>query len=257
MAVLRSLEQGPQSLGRVARAVTLSKPTVHRLLASLAHRQMVIQDPASGDYMLGPGSFGIADAVMRGAAGLGVLLGPALEHLRDVTGETAAVYVRAGLDRICIGQAVSLQPVRYAAHVGTAYPLHTGSMGKLLLAYSDGPERRDLLDHLRLRPVTKATIVDRARLEDELERIGRAGFATSRGERATGVASMSAPVFAADGRILAALSIIGPDTRLTEAAIARLRAPLVAAAHDVTRQVARRERARTVVGRRKVAAGVS
>lgn len=250
MAVLHALEQGPRSLGRVAREVSLTKPTVHRLLGSLSHRQLVIQDPATGDYMLGPGSIGVADAAMRGAAGLGVFLTPALERLRDATGETAALYVRAGLDRVCIGQAPSSQPVRYTAHVGAAYPLHAGSMGKLLLAFSEETERADLLQRLELRPVTTGTIVDRRRLEADLLRIRRSGVATSRGERATGVASMSAPVLASDGRVLAAMSIVGPDTRLTDAVMARLRSPLVSAARDVTRQIARRDRTWSVVGPR-------
>ncbi|HZP96388.1 MAG TPA: IclR family transcriptional regulator [Candidatus Limnocylindria bacterium] len=255
IAVLRALEQGPQSLGRVAQRAGLSKPTVHRLLASLAHRQMVIQNAATGDYMLGPGSLGIADAVMRGVAGLGVFLGPVLDHLGDVTGETVAVYVRAGLERICIGQVPSTQPVRYTAHVGAAYPLHAGSMGKLLLAYGGDAELRELLDRLPLQALTKATITDRARLEDELAQIRRRGYATSRGERAAGVASMSAPIFAADGRILAAIGIIGPDTRLTDEVMARLRPPLLAAAQEVTRQVAGGGRTWSGVAHRKARAG--
>lgn len=242
VTVLRALEHGPQSLGRIALRAGLSKPTVHRLLASLGHRQMVIQDPATGDYMLGPGSVGIADAVMRGVAGLGVFLGPVLERLSDVTAETVALYVRAGLERICIGQVPSPQPVRYTAHLGAAYPLHAGSMGKVLLAYAEDGERRELLDQLPLRALTKTTVTSRAALEDELELVRRRGYATSRGERALGVASMSAPIFAGDGHILAALSIIGPETRLTDQVVGRLRPPLLAAAQEVTRQVAGRGR---------------
>src|SRR5216117_3224307 len=53
--VLLVLGDGPQSLGRIAMRARLTKPTAHRLLASLAHRQMVIQDTSTGDYLLGPG----------------------------------------------------------------------------------------------------------------------------------------------------------------------------------------------------------
>src|SRR5258708_1156877 len=153
--VLLVLGDGPQSLGRIAERARLTKPTAHRLLASLAHRQMVIQDRATGDYLLGPGVLAIADAVMRGAAGLGVLVGPVLTRLAVGTGETAALYVRAGLERMCVGQVPSPQPVHFAAHLGASFPLHTGSMAKLPLASSDDPERAQLLDLLPPRPVTK------------------------------------------------------------------------------------------------------
>lgn len=236
--ILLVLENGPHSLGRVAERAALTKPTAHRLLASLAHRQMVIQDPATGDYLLGPGTFGIADAVMRGVAGLGVLVGPVLERLSAATGETVALYVRAGVDRICIGQVPSPQPVRYTAHVGAATPLHSGSMGKLLLAYVEDEERRHLLDQMPLEAITERTITDRRALEEELELIRRRGHAVSRGERAIGVAAMSAPIFGADGRILAALSVLGPDSRLTDAAMSKLRPSLLGAAQEITQQVA-------------------
>ena len=240
------LEDGPQSLGRIAQRARLTKPTAHRLLASLAHRQMAMQDPASGDYLLGPGVLALADAVMRGVAGLGVLVGPVLERLAAATGETVALYVRAGLERLCIGQVPSPQPVRYTAHLGAAFPLHTGSMGKLLLAYLDGDERRQLLDQMRLDALTDRTITDRKVLEAELDDIRRRGHATSRGERTAGVASFSAPIFAADGHILAALSVIGPDTRLTDTQVARMRPSLLGAAQEVTQQVAAQRRSWTV-----------
>lgn len=115
-------------------------------------------------------------------------------------------------------------------------------MGKLLLAYMDDDERRQLLDQLPLTKVTESTITDRTSLEAELEAVRRRGHAVSRGERAPGVAAMSAPIFGGDGRILAALSAIGPDTRLTDAAMARIRPALLGAAQEITQQVAAQRR---------------
>ena len=45
--------------------------------------------------------------------------------------------------------------------------------------------------------------------------VRRAGFAISHGEREDGASAVSAPIVAADGRVLAALSISGPSSRLT------------------------------------------
>lgn len=235
--ILVALEDGPRSLGRIAQGTGLSKPTAHRLLASLAYRQMVIQDPVTVEYMLGPGCLRVADAIMRGAAGIGALVMPVLESLAASSGETVALHVRAGLERICIGQLPSSQPVRYTAHIGATYPLHTGAMGKVLLAFSDDGERRELLDRLPLPALTGATITDRHQLEVEIERIRADGFSTSHGERASGVAALSAPIFGPDGRLLAALSIIGPDARLSDRVMGRLRPSLVSAALECTERV--------------------
>ena len=239
--LLLALAHGPQTLGRLAERTDLSKATVHRLLASLGHGQLAIQDPSTGDYLLGPGCFVIADAVMRGLGGLGVLARPVLERLRDTTGETVTMHVRAGSQRLCVEELVSLQSVRYTAGVGTATPIHVGSAGKLLLAYTNKDERTDLLDHSTLDPITGATITDRAELEAEVEEVRRLGYAESHGERVVGASAISAPILSSDGTILAALSILGPDGRLTQERVDEFRPAVLAAASDISDRIAAAE----------------
>jgi DNA-binding IclR family transcriptional regulator len=228
--ILVALEQGAMSLGRIAQRTGLTKPTAHRLLASLGYRQMVIQDPATLEYLLGPGCIRVADAIMRGGAGIGILVTPILESLEASTGETVALYIRAGLDRICIGQVPSRQPVRYMAHVGATYPLHAGSMGKVLLAFGDDAERHEVFQRLLLSSLTPRTVVDREQLRQQIEDIRHAGYSVSRGERTPDVASVSAPIFGPDGRLLAALAVLGPESRLSDKAIEGIRPFLLAAA---------------------------
>ena len=236
--LLLALQHGTISLGRIAQKTGLSKPTAHRLLSSLSYGQLVIQDPVTSEYMLGPGCLGIADAVMSGLGGLGPIAMPTLQQLAQDSGESTALHVRAGLQRICVEQVPSPQPVRYTARVGASNPLHAGAMGKLLLAFSDPGDVRDLLDRTTLSASTRATITDRRSLEAELSKIRNAGYATSRGEHALGVAAMSAPVLRADGTILAALSVLGPTERLTDTAMKKVRPTLLAAAEALTQRIA-------------------
>lgn len=236
--ILLALAQGPHSLARVAEATGLSKSTAHRLLASLGYKQLVVQDASNGVYLLGPGCFSLVDAVIRGLGGLGVLARPILTRLWDYTEETITLHVRVGTQRICAEEVVSPQPVRYTAGIGEATPIHSGSAGKLLLAFTEQEEREDLLDHLTLGALTDATITDRAALDEEIEKIRRRGFAESRGERVAGAAALSAPVFGADGRILAALSILGPDNRLTDVRRRELRPTIIDAAQEVSGRIA-------------------
>jgi IclR family transcriptional regulator, KDG regulon repressor len=71
--ILLALADGSQSLGRVAEKIHLSKSTVHRLLTSLAHKHLVIQDSRTGEYMLGPGCIPLVEAMASGVGGLGVI----------------------------------------------------------------------------------------------------------------------------------------------------------------------------------------
>jgi len=235
--LIAALEDGPQTLGALAASSRLSKGTAHRLLATLASARLVTQDPATATYALGPGCFAILDAVAHGAGGLGLLARTTLTELSIATGETVALYVRAGPQRVCVAQAASPQPIRYTARLGMENPVNTGAMGKVLLAFSNPRDRAEILDRLPLRAWTPSSITDRADLERQLETIRSRGIATSRGEQSAGVAAVSVPVLDPDGRLLAALSILGPDDRMSDATIASFEGPLRAAATAIERRL--------------------
>ena len=236
--LVMALEDGPRTLGTLAASSHLSKGTAHRLLATLAAAGLVIQDPATATYSLGPACFGILDAVVHGAGGLDVIAGPILSDLSQETRETVALYVRAGPQRICVAQAASPQPVKYAARLGMENPVYAGAMGKVLLAFSARREQDEILDRMPLVALTAATITDRSTLERALDQVRKQGYAESHGERSTGAAALSAPVFGADRRLVAALSILGPEDRMSEAAMRGFRAPLLAAAGSIGTQLA-------------------
>ncbi len=236
--VLVALEHGPEDLAGVARATGLPAATVRRLLASLGYGDLVVHDPAAKTFLLGPGCFGILDAVVRGGGGLDVIAGPILARLGASTAETVALYVRAGPRRICAAQVASPQPVRYTARLGMEKPVHAGSMGKVLLAFSDPDERSEILDHLELIEFTDVKVSDRDAIERELQIVRRRGYALSRDERSAGATSISAPVFDNGGRALAALSILGPTERLPDAVLAKLRPSLLVAAREISSRLA-------------------
>jgi DNA-binding IclR family transcriptional regulator len=236
--LVAALEGGPQTLGALALTSRLSKGTAHRLLATLSTVGLVTHDPAAATYTLGPACFGILDAVVHGGGGLDVIAGKILAALSAETRETVALSVRSGTQRIVVAQVASPQPVRYMAHTGTENPIHAGAMGKVLLAFTDPAERAQILDQAMLVAITPATFTDRAAIELELAAIRERGFAVSRGERSAGVVGIAAPVFDADGRILAALSILGPDHRMTPEVVQSFAPPLVAAAAAVTTEIA-------------------
>jgi DNA-binding IclR family transcriptional regulator len=235
--VLLSLLGGPLSLASIADVTGLSKPTVHRLLATLSLSQLVIQNHTTREYLLGPTCLGIADAVRRGLGGLDVIAGNHMQSLVVATQETVALYALVGTQRLCVAAVPSPQPIRYTAEVGATKPLYTGSMGKILLAFSDETRRRDLLDQMRLVPITTETITDRAVLEKQIIETRSQGYLVTREEQTEEVASISAPVFSANGQILAALSVLGPTVRMPDTVMARLRPMVIAAAADISREL--------------------
>jgi DNA-binding IclR family transcriptional regulator len=123
----------------------------------------------------------------------------ALEHLRDVTGESAQLYVRRGSRRVCLVSLESPHGLRTIVPVGAVLPMNVGSAAKVL---ADGPEVRKL------------------------------GWAESVEERERGVASVSAGV-RRDGVVVAAVSVSGPVDRTSRAPGRRYAKPVMAAARRV------------------------
>ena len=211
--MLAALVDGPRTVTEVAGATRLSKATAYRILASLGHRSLVIKDETASIYMIGPGILQFLNGAARAFDSIGPIATEGLRRLKELTGETAVVHVRLGLNRLCLAQVESSHDVRYTVQVGSLSPLHVGSTGKILLAFAANSERDDLVRNLRLERVTDRTVTDRQDLLEQLRVVRDQGYAFSVGERTPGASGLSVPIEGPDG-FLAALSVIGPSDRL-------------------------------------------
>jgi DNA-binding IclR family transcriptional regulator len=197
--ILDALESGPMTLAGLVTATGLARPTAHRLATALEHHRFVARD-LNGRFILGPRIKELA-----GAAGEDKLLSianPILIALRDATKESAQLYRRRGDQRICVAAAERMTGLRDTVPVGVGLTMGAGSAAQILLAW----EEPDQL-HRGLKGA-KFTATD-------LSGVRRRGWAQSLGEREPGVASVSAPIRGANGKIIAAVSISGPIERLT------------------------------------------
>ena len=214
--ILSLLASGPENLTGIARSTQLSKGTAFRLLSALGYRQLVVKQADSNRYMLGPGCLRLVHGVAEGFGWITAIAKPELASLWQATGETITMHVRWGSDRVCIEELPSAHPIRYTAGVGVTAPIYVGSAGRVLLAALPQNELDAVLAGLTLAPVTERTITDATVLRKELDRVRRAGYAESEGERVIGSAAISVPVRGPEG-MLVAVSILGPASRLTAA----------------------------------------
>jgi DNA-binding IclR family transcriptional regulator len=191
----------------------LARPTAHRLATALEHHGLVARDD-QGRFTLGPRLGALAAGV--GPDQLVRAAGPVLARLRDVTGESAQLYRRRGDTRVCVAAAERESGLRDSVPVGSELPMTAGSAAQVLLACAGAEDAKRLLGSAAF---TAAT----------LSQVRRRGWAASVAEREAGVASVSAPVRALDGSVVAAISVSGPIERLTRTP-GRLHASAVVAA---------------------------
>ena len=222
VAVLDAVEDGARTFTTIVRATGFSRTTTHRLIDALERHGFLFHVGGMG-YALGPRLLTLASTAMRELP-LRDLARPALEHLAEVTGESAQLYIRSGDVRMCVDTVESQRELRTIVPVGAQLPLTRGSAGKVFLAWGTAEDARAIEHDERLRRAVHAT--------------RQRGWADSHGEREAGVASVSAPVFGPGGLILAAVSISGPASRLAPLR-AKERAPAVlAAARRIERAIA-------------------
>lgn len=98
--------------------------------------------------------------------------------------------------------------------IGTRWPAHATSTGKLLLAFLDPADLEPLL-LAPLARLTPKTLADPQSLRQELACIREQGYALAVEELEAGYAALSAPLRNHAGQVAAAISIGGPVARLT------------------------------------------
>lgn len=194
----------PIGVGELAEATDLPKSTVSRLVAALERHALVQRDGVRGPLRPGPVMMrlarrGVGDRDLTG------LSSDALRHLAEASAETINLAVPTPLGVEHLSQVDSGHFIGSTNWIGRRVPHETTAVGKVFLAFG---AVRVAEGHAGLVP--------------ELEAVRVLGYATAIGELEPGLAAMAAPVRAGAGDVVAALSISGPETRLTRERIADL-----------------------------------
>jgi IclR family transcriptional regulator, pca regulon regulatory protein len=143
------------------------------------------------------------------------LAGRELELLVERFDDPASVAVLDGNDVVYVATIARPSTLRPSARVGTRYPCHATSLGKVLLAFSPPETRERYLSRTGLEAPTDRTIADPARLRATLDETARNGFAISIDELDYGVAALAVPIRDATGTVVAAINSSAYSARIT------------------------------------------
>jgi DNA-binding IclR family transcriptional regulator len=226
-------QEPERGLADLARAAGLNKTTAFRLLSALAGEGLV--ERTAEAYRLGPELLALGARVL-GAGDLRTAARPELQALAEQTRETASVEVLVGRDVLILDEAMGRHVLGTVPSVGTRWPAHATSTGKVLLAHAP----REVLDAFLQRSLpapTLRTISAPSAFRRELRRVRGRGYAVTVEELEPGFVAVAAPIRAASGQVVAALSVGGPKLRLTTEQVARLGARLPAAALRVSERL--------------------
>lgn len=213
--ILTLLSDGrPRTLTEISEEIGFSNSTAFRLLVTLANHHLVERDPKDGRYRLGLRCLELARAY-HDSSDLRRIALPELEKLRDETGETVHLAILDEMEVVYLEKlhghhAIGLMSSR----VGARLPAYCTGLGKILLAYANPDEVRNHFAQRGLQRFTSETITDVSTLMHHLEQVRLNGYALDRGEHEAEVRCVAAPIFDADGKVVAAISVSGPASRM-------------------------------------------
>lgn len=195
----------------IANEIGLNKGTVHNHLSTLSKHDFVIQ--RDGKYHTGLRFFEMGERT-RNRLKVYELAIPEVDKLADETGELASLLVEEHGRGIYLYRSWGEQALKLDTQIGSRVPLHTTGLGKSILAHL--PERRvnEIIDEYGLQGLTENTITEEDALFDELDTIREQGIAIDREERTEGVNCIASPIQTNDGKVLGAVSIAGPVSRM-------------------------------------------
>ncbi|HWL80406.1 MAG TPA: IclR family transcriptional regulator [Roseomonas sp.] len=215
LALLEAVADHPGTgLSELARLTGSTKTLAFRMASTLEARGYLLKDEETRGYTLGHKPLLLAEKMQHQMPLLRVA-NPVLDDLVARTRENVSLLVRDGLQSVCVGIRQSPQPIRLYAELGRQGPLHVGGGPKLLLAFAP-EEVQAAVAAGPLERFTPETITDGERLRDVLERIRAQGYNVSHGDQDAGAFSIAAPVRDHLGRVIASLSVAGPQSRLTD-----------------------------------------
>jgi IclR family acetate operon transcriptional repressor len=238
LGVLRCVEAAEDfrdgvGITELAQRTSLTVSTTHRLARALTEAGLLLQDPRTERYQLGP-TLVVLGRKAEQRLGYRQAL-PLLEELAAATGESINLGIRAGNEVRVVLDVVSRQPLRFSQAPGSQVPLHVSAMGKCLLAGSgDIDDIDDQITRLGdLDQATHRTITDRDQLRAELELVRERGWALNDEERNPGVRAIAAPVLQPGGVVVAAVAIQGPTVRITDDRLPELAELLAKTTHRI------------------------
>src|SRR5712671_5383355 len=193
----------------------LSTSTAHRLLATLEKRRFVQFDRTASKWHVGAQSFAVGATFTRRRNFVAQAV-PYLRKLRDRTRETANLAVVDDEAIMVLTRVESREIMRSLTKVGGRVAMVASGVGKAVLATYSDAEVGAIIRHHGMPRLTEKSIVRPGDLFKDLAAIRRRGYAVDNEEACMGLRCIAAVVYNDCSEPLAAISVSGMTSRVSD-----------------------------------------
>ena len=212
LEVIRSFsaEAPSQTLSEVASKTGLTRAGARRILLTLQTLGYVESD---GKYFeLTPRILDLGFAYLSSQP-LWNLATPLMETLAETVQESCSAGVLDGLDVVYVARVHTHKIMSTNLGVGSRLPAFWTSLGRVLLSGLPSDKLQDLMAKRSREAFTRYTLVEDEDLLNALEQVRRQGWALINQELEEGLISVAAPLFNAQGQVVAAINVSGQANR--------------------------------------------
>lgn len=220
----------------INRRLKIPKSSASYLLRTMEKRGYLRRDQDTGKYQLG---FKLLSLTKNMLTNFDVreLAKPAMRKFV----ERAELPIQLAV--IDNGRAVYIEKldvpsfVKMDIWVGHRVPVHTTAVGKCLMAFLPAEEIIEILETRGMEKKTLHSISTHTRFLRELEKVRQFGFAIDNEENSEGVRCVAAPIFNAEGNVVAAIGTSGLLVHLNETRLPEITDLIKRAAEDVSEKM--------------------
>lgn len=197
-------DRGRLTIAEVAERTGLTRAAARRYLLTLTYLGYMRHE--NKQFSLTPMVLRLGQSYLHSAR-LPRLVQPLLYRLAYTVGEAASAAVLDHDQLVCVSAVSAGQLVSATLQPGTRVPAWCTANGRMLLAYLPPAQLEDFLDRLQTERITEHTIVDKARLAQEIARARAQGYVLVDQELELGLRTMAVPLKNFRGEVVAAMNI--------------------------------------------------
>jgi IclR family acetate operon transcriptional repressor len=201
------------SLQALVETTGLPKPTLHRMLQQLEAAQLLQREGDGRHYGTGTRLRRLAENLLMNDSHHGARHA-VLRHLVEQIGESCNITTLSGSEVVYLDRVETAAPLRFYLHPGSRVPVHCSASGKVFLAQMTPAQRKRLLAHAPLERFTANTLTEPVRLERELRRVQRDGFAVDDEEFLPGLVCLAVRVPAGERPSNLCVALQAPIVRI-------------------------------------------
>ncbi|HYS65618.1 MAG TPA: DNA-binding transcriptional regulator KdgR [Paraburkholderia sp.] len=205
-------DSGEIGISELSQRLGMSKTTVHRVIQTLKALGYVTQEIETERYRLTIRLFELGAKALESVD----LVREADVEMRRIGQATREAVHLGAFDEdaiIYIHKIDADYGLRMQSRIGRRNPLHSTAIGKVLLAWMDPADAREVLSHVEFRKSTQKTLGSAEAVLSILPRVREQGYGEDNEEQEEGLQCLAVPVFDRFGRVIAGLSISFPTMR--------------------------------------------